>query len=335
VTEHAAFIAAICSDRADDTVRLVFADWLEENSIETDCAAGCGISLAEYNTVFDPSLRRYVKCPHCHGTGRIPDGRRNRAAFVRVQCELARLHDDADPKRGVYFIDGQGHYAATPERRRYEELQRREQELWMNDVGRAENWPSAFDKVYLQLPAPTNAMLGLVSRGFVSALSCTWDAFSEHADALFWHPDQLHRGKPRPCPETAQPLERVTLTTMPNATALNKRLRKMKDGEDWQYNLSLRHFHRSRNPVVGPAWLAYLKDLCEACWPGVAFELPAAQTGPERHGQIVQLPHDFLTRDYTNEGLEQMREAGRRWAMEAELRAIEAITAQTGPADPV
>jgi uncharacterized protein (TIGR02996 family) len=56
---HEAFLARIIAQPADDTARLVYADWLEENGGPADAA---------------------------------------RAEFIRVQCALARLSDD-DPRR--------------------------------------------------------------------------------------------------------------------------------------------------------------------------------------------------------------------------------------------
>jgi hypothetical protein len=55
-------------------------------------------------------------------------------------------------------------------------------------------------------------------------------------------------------------------------------------------------------------------------WPGVTFEPP-----PEVRGRTVPLPPDWLTRDYTAEGLAAMEEAGRRRAVEEEREALGAV----------
>lgn len=44
-------------------------------------------------------------------------------------------------------------------------------------------------------------------RGFVEAVTCTVESWLSHADALAWHPSRTV-----PCPPTAQPITRVTLT---------------------------------------------------------------------------------------------------------------------------
>lgn len=75
----------------DDTVRLVAADWLEEHSragLCEECVDGWKVSRTR-NYQSDDYSTSYSQCPACHGSGRVSDGRAERAEFIRVQCEIA------------------------------------------------------------------------------------------------------------------------------------------------------------------------------------------------------------------------------------------------------
>lgn len=93
MSDEEAFVAKVSADRDSDTPRLVYADWLDENAVETPCDRCVG-------------GRRYGRHPHrlpgagldwyacdiCGGTGVVSDGRWDRAEFIRVQVEAHRLH---------------------------------------------------------------------------------------------------------------------------------------------------------------------------------------------------------------------------------------------------
>lgn len=178
MTDRAAFLAAICAQPDDDTNRLVYADWLEEY------------------------------------------GEPERAEFIRVQIRLHQLlYGDGEMAFLQAHIDG---------------ARARERELL--DAGSGVRNHALWYDVPCGTPTYT--------RGFVSALTCTSADWLAHADTLHWHPGQrvecpdcpgiVARGRgvcatcgcaprkpgssgviPRPCPETAQPVTAVTLTTMP------------------------------------------------------------------------------------------------------------------------
>jgi len=69
----------------DHTARLALADFLEENAGETDCrecgGKGCNRDGPDYN-------RTRERCDACARTGRVPDGRRERAAGYRALAAL-------------------------------------------------------------------------------------------------------------------------------------------------------------------------------------------------------------------------------------------------------
>jgi uncharacterized protein (TIGR02996 family) len=118
--DRRAFLQAIREAPEDDAPRLVFADWLEE-----------------------------------HGAG---EADRDRAEFIRVQCELARLH-----------------YGSPESTARGPALQRREAEL---SARHQTAWTAE-----LNLP-PNRATRCRFRRGMVARLSCSVRYFVDHADAL-------------------------------------------------------------------------------------------------------------------------------------------------------
>ncbi len=81
--EQAAFLRSICENPADDAPRLIFADWLEERVGDVECSGCVGWSRVKHEP--------HPKCTICSGTGCISNGFAERAEFIRVQVELARL----------------------------------------------------------------------------------------------------------------------------------------------------------------------------------------------------------------------------------------------------
>jgi uncharacterized protein (TIGR02996 family) len=170
-------LRAILEQPADDGPRLIYADWLDEHAVDavcTDCHQG----------------RRYgsdwINCP-CRGTGRVSDGRRELAEFVRVQCELARL------ERWLRENDPRGEEGSRhPTVIKVETLRRRERELWTERLSdgyvRGYHWftaPLGFSTTldrFIDGGAHADrhgpgTPLGVVRRGFVSEVRCTLAAF--------------------------------------------------------------------------------------------------------------------------------------------------------------
>lgn len=90
--EELALTAAILADPDDDTARLVYADWLQEQEPGMDVE--CPRCHGDGAVAVPPPASAYMlsaMCGTCSGTGTLPDtGRRDRAEFIRVQCKLAR-----------------------------------------------------------------------------------------------------------------------------------------------------------------------------------------------------------------------------------------------------
>jgi uncharacterized protein (TIGR02996 family) len=83
---------AILCDPADDTLRLAYADWLDETAGTEECTRCKGRRVVGWdyvNGVGEPP--KEYPCPECTAPGYEPefDGNAARAEFIRVQCRLA------------------------------------------------------------------------------------------------------------------------------------------------------------------------------------------------------------------------------------------------------
>lgn len=83
-TDNFELYAAIIRHPKEDTPRLMYADWLDENAREVPCGA-CGGSGCQDVHEHPPGSGRFSGAYHpCRGTGKA-----GRAEFIRVQVELA------------------------------------------------------------------------------------------------------------------------------------------------------------------------------------------------------------------------------------------------------
>lgn len=305
--EEVALLRAILTNPEDDTARLVYADWLQENAGTVPCPKCLGTGshaldpyqLAQrYGTYRAGKILDAAVCESCHGTGSIPDGRADRAEFIRVQCDIASwgmcdghakgLHGPGDPR--------------CPECDRRGALRRRERELLKPRDGRSVipfwttfNLPNR-DMVY----GIDQHIHGTPSRGFIGLLTCSAADWLQHADTLFWHPTQtvecphckgqqhvIYFKGPgatspnwkdcpactgtghtiRPFVPTAQPLTQVTLTTIPAVSG-------WATGHAWLTDDPQRERFPCPHPSdTGMDLRGIAKLLLEAQWPGITFEL--------------------------------------------------------------
>lgn len=202
ISDEPRLMASISAQPDEDTHRLAYADWLQEN------------------------------------------GQGERAEFIRVQCELAKLPKPESLTIGVIPLQGD---PKTPMCKhtcrecrqavdlcRYHVLVRREQELlrrcreMFTFVGVTQSLEAFWGHPDERVVFPV-----VLRRGFVEEITCTTADWLKYADALYWHPTQtvwctrcvnypndrdrcLCKGKlARPFVPTAHPIRRVSLTTMP------------------------------------------------------------------------------------------------------------------------
>lgn len=190
-------------------------------------------------------------------------GQPERGEFIRVQCELWRSYPEEMAGRGDYLLMSAG---GT-----YAKLRARERELLGGSPCKRCDWHAGIKHWPL--------VKWEWFRGFPSSITCTYEDWAAHADAVYWHPEQTapctHKGGEmqygywrhpfencpdckgtgrvaRPFPPTAQPLTEVTLTDpspWPEWTGqAGKVASRWPDGR-------AKTFHSSR-------------------WPGLTFNLP-------------------------------------------------------------
>ena len=184
MTDEAALMRAVLDHPHDDLPRLAYADWLEENA-ETAACGRCGGDRER--SWQEPVYGGFVtvSCPSCGGTGYVADARAERAEFIRVQCELARIgNPHPDSPKGSMCGD-----PACPCIRRWP-LGVRERKVWAGH-GRAAEWfPDIGMAVTIgQSVSDAAERAGLrvafIRRGFVEAVTLPLATFREHAAALF------------------------------------------------------------------------------------------------------------------------------------------------------
>ena len=219
-----AFRAAIAANPADATARLVYADWLDEAGRHV--AATRQRVLAnpdndELRLAFADALDESAEQLQTNGIVKeMVDRVRNRAEFVRVQVELAKTPKDVQcPTRAISerewmyecrsSRDETRHYIPIdPANRmgmlvemvpnpRWEELRKREGQLWHTrpDYLRDGGWIMSVDTFhegfYLCLPADriatSRSNFCIVHRGFVGAVSCTWEEWRQLGDQFCYH----------------------------------------------------------------------------------------------------------------------------------------------------
>lgn len=88
-TDEAALLAAIEASPDEDSVRLAYADWLDEDAAANPVRVTCPKCKGTRYRGYGPK-NTYTKVRCECGTGTAPDpSRAARAEFIRVQCELA------------------------------------------------------------------------------------------------------------------------------------------------------------------------------------------------------------------------------------------------------
>jgi uncharacterized protein (TIGR02996 family) len=267
----------IVTHPADDTVRLVYADRLDElgegaraEFIRVQC------EVAKHSIYVDD----YKNCRNCDGSGDVGDYHASR------RC---RWCNGTGKEDYVTF-------------EKVRELRRRERELLFACK------PQGINSGILWLPfRPLTAQMkdesdcsvavGLRTkttldsefryrRGFIYSLTCSAEDFLKHADVLVWHPEMtdecrncdgagevVHDGNavvcwdckleeksgriPRPMPDTAQPITKVKLTTRPPELAP-------------YYGGSVEGFGRIQRYSSADSFFKCSR------FPGITFELPSS-----------------------------------------------------------
>lgn len=91
-TDYLALLAAVLADPADDTPRLLLADWLLEKATSVPCPQCKGSRyICGNDTVYDMVVTE--SCHDCEG-GTVPDGRAELAELIRIDCAMEAMGHD-------------------------------------------------------------------------------------------------------------------------------------------------------------------------------------------------------------------------------------------------
>ncbi len=199
MTDEDALLAAILADPEDDTPRLVFADWLDENEASVTCercdgtgCTFCGGEDRDYHSSCN-------ECNRCDGSGFVSNGYAAKADLIRIQCELAKhWHGVGDCSCRQLIDKYDCDNCLTWERT--EELRDRERELFASlPLELPDGFFRCVSTVAYMYSRLRSDPLAVYDRGFVDSVSCPWDAWRDHGDAIL----------------AAQPVRKVRLTTDP------------------------------------------------------------------------------------------------------------------------
>ena len=216
MNEHDAFLEAIRANLADDTPRLIYADWLEEQADKVSQAelreldeALTVLSKGQFLILPESPRGRKIAALQARRAQlqRALDGAQ-RADFIRLQCELARLPEPPLKTVGLFYIpkDDRDEWQQTcdkcrevePGLCRYHELTWQSQQMLTTPFENPRQivWAQqAFDELVSQPYGPHTLRDWTFTRGFISHVVLDCAGWLSHRDRL------LH----------AAPLERVTL----------------------------------------------------------------------------------------------------------------------------
>jgi uncharacterized protein (TIGR02996 family) len=198
-----------CPD--EDAPRLALADFLDENAGSVECGAcgGKGGTTREMPHKYGVGCAWSV-CWECRGTGRVSDGKAERASFIRCQIELAAMHCTrhlhSSPCRPLGPGCAGGPFELCESlRRREEELfsaaaaaaMRLDEPLWgiLPEWSISGHSPNVLRLVHRRWESHPELRLAF-RRGFVHSITCTAADFLAHAGSIF----------------AAQPVREVTLS---------------------------------------------------------------------------------------------------------------------------
>jgi uncharacterized protein (TIGR02996 family) len=116
-------LAAVLADPEDDTVRLAYADWLDENGGMEECTRCRDRRVVGWDYVngIGKPPKEYP-CPECTVPGYEPkpDGCRELGEFIRLQCKLARNPQVTETCPHCGSDDGYNHNSGCLYSREYE-----------------------------------------------------------------------------------------------------------------------------------------------------------------------------------------------------------------------
>lgn len=285
--DEEALLAGILASPDDDIPRLVYCDWLEEHAGTERCPECKGDTRHRVTLPGKPERRMLNMvagtCARCGGTGRVSDGRQERAEFIRLQIELARMEAEGAKlgtgrpvRRVLNRVKAPRCIVLEADLQTYTALYTRSMDLlnanWSAGATSDVNW-AAWLRPFPMRPTPAMVTYEPVvyRRGFCEEIACPAADWLAHGDEL------LKR----------HPVKKVRLTTPPPTSSathpVSRRVRV------WLTDAPRRKPGIAAwiNPLhQASATIEYQADvvgsLLGRTWKGVAFELP-----PERPYHVL------------------------------------------------
>lgn len=275
MSDSDALLAAILANPDDDAPRLVYADWLDENAVDVACGKCNGIGYAlppirgipvkerigpdgrieRYMEPQPPLIAMHPKCENCNGTGHVSNGLAERAEFIRVQVELARIGECAYEFTSGFAINCGCRPCV---------LGRRERELLNSPIVGSDGriyYTAAYAWCGIEIRNGHEWSYGsrppVYHRGFVHSITCT-------AADCFANLDEILAGSP---------IREVRLTTWPEYTPL---VTEADPDGPWIFQGDPAKRQITANEVDGILLnnTTFEMALLAARWQGITFHLP-------------------------------------------------------------
>ncbi len=270
-TDRAGFMHAIIADPADDTARLVFADWLQEHGGEPERADFIRVQCELGNEYANPAVCKAPPERVC----------RNRRCPRRLQIQALKPLEKRESELFASWATPWWFGAET-------------QYFRFDGVGNELPGVIARPVLYITANPGIRAQL-VIRRGFVDEIHCLSEDWFRAADHLHWHPEQTidcescigwtkkHNlppynycsrcvgGRvPRPVPSTSQPIRKV-VTPLPG---VSDRMRGL--AHKYKYDWPPTEF----GPGHATNACRFTKEMFEKEWPGIEFEV-TVDTDPD------------------------------------------------------
>jgi uncharacterized protein (TIGR02996 family) len=166
-----ALLNAIIANPEDDAPRLIFADWLDENVVESCCFICDGLG-GKIESVYGFKTD-IIPCGNCHGTGRVSNGFAERAALIRCQIKHPRWFGD-DTWMESANKNEDGYLDALS---------------WLKSSHCKDEFAATQDGNWVWNKQRPDGIVGIVRRGFVDEIHCTLQQWLDHGkDIVREHP---------------------------------------------------------------------------------------------------------------------------------------------------
>lgn len=191
-------LAAILAQPDEDTPRLAYADWLDEQEKPAGCRAGCRRSTNGPWVTWQqtPKGGRYKPCRVCKGSGRVLGASARRAELIRAQIGRDRYMEPFGPRSAIVLYHEQqfkrGAKCEMVKCKFCEHKRRAEAALdrlgLCDERARAMGVPESFNTTDCPETAPFPGGpwegLAVVRRGFVAEVRCPLAAWVAHGSAI-------------------------------------------------------------------------------------------------------------------------------------------------------